>query len=375
MKNKQIILCLLPVILSSLAFGQEAGGSVVNRYFVYFSDKAGDSYPYKVSNPEEFLTQRSIDRKSKQNISIKVTDLPVNPEYVQQLRDTGAEVFFSSRWFNGSLIHADTNFLSQINALAFVDSVALVADTTVLSFKKQETEAPTVFDDPPSITGNSDIQLTMLGATQMHEENVKGQGMLIAVLDNGFTGVNRFSPFQHVWEDNRIVATKDFVRNSGNVFQYGDHGTSVFSIIGANYSSAEGDLIGIAPEASFILCVTEENRSEDRVEEYNWLLAAEYADSLGADVINASVGYKTFDIPSHNYSSRDLDGETAIISRAAEMASNKGMIVVTSAGNTGRRNPPGNLMGHPADARGILAVGSVEPDFTKSDFSSVGPTT
>lgn len=349
--------------------------SQVNRYFVYFTDKSGDSYPYSISNPDAFLTQRAIDRREKQEISITEEDLPVSPSYVQGLRDTGIEVFFTSRWMNGALVNADTTLLAEMSQLAFVDSVAWIADTTRLSFNKSMPSNPETFEPPVSVGGNSDIQLIMLGADKMHEDNIKGQGMRIAVLDNGFTGVNQYTPFQHLWEDGRIVATKDFVENSGNVFQFGDHGTSVFSIIASNFTSSEGDLIGIAPEAEYILCVTEEGGSEDRVEEYNWLLGAEFADSLGADVINASLGYNTFDIPEHNYTKDDLDGKTAIVSIAAEMAAKKGIIVVTSAGNSGRRTPPGNLISHPADANRILSVGSVNPNFEYSDFSSVGPTT
>ena len=208
----------------------------------------------------------------------------------------------------------------------------------------------------------------------MHADGFKGQGMLIAILDNGYTGIDKHTPFKHLWDSSRIVATRDFVENSNNVFQYGDHGTAVLSIIGSRYESEEGDLIGIAPEASFILCVTEENGSEDRVEEYNWLLGAEYADSLGADVINTSLGYKTFEIPQHDYTPDQLDGATSIISIAANKAATKGMIIVTSAGNSGRRQAPSNLMSHPADAEGILTVGSVNGGFQRSSFSSIGPT-
>ena len=370
MKNKFCWLFAI-ILLAQSGFSQ----SQVNRYFIYFTDKSGDSYPYSISNPEAFLTQRAIDRRVNQGISITEEDLPVSPTYVQGLKDAGIDVFFTSRWMNGALVNADTTLLDEVSQLAFVDSIAWVADTTRLSYEKNIPSDPEAFDPPVSVGGNSDIQLVMLGADKMHEDNIKGQGMLIAVLDNGFTGVNQFTPFQHLWENDRIVATKDFVENSGNVFQFGDHGTSVFSIIASNFTSSEGDLIGIAPEADFILCVTEEGGSEDRVEEYNWLLGAEFADSLGADVINASLGYSTFDIPEHDYTKEDLDGKTAIVSIAAEMAAKKGMVVVTSAGNSGRRTPPGNLISHPADASRILAVGSVDPNFERSDFSSVGPTT
>ena len=182
----------------------------------------------------------------------------------------------------------------------------------------------------------------------------------------------RFTPFQHIWENNQLVATKDFVENSGNVFQFGSHGTAVFSTIGANFTTDTTKFFGVAYEADFILCVTEDSKAENTIEEYNWLLGAEFADSLGADVINSSVGYRLFDIDEHNYTYDDLDGQTTVNSIAAGMAAKTGMIVATSAGNDGDNNG-WNRINTPADANGILTVGSANVDFTYSPFSSIGP--
>jgi len=370
--NKARILLGILILLCFNALSQEPDTS---RYFIYFKDKTTETYPYSIDDPAAFLTQRAIDRRTKQNISIKESDLPVAPSYVEGLRSQNIDVFFTSKWLNGALVQTHHNKIEDIKALEIVDSVRLIAANSRLRYAQQPIATPTQFDPPPNKNGDSEIQLVMVGADVMHTDNIRGQNMLIAVLDNGFTGVNRFSPFQHVWENNRIVGTKDFVENTGNVYQYGSHGTSVLSIIGAKYETDSTDLIGIAYEADFVLCVTEDNQAENTIEEYNWLLGAEFADSLGADVINASLGYKTFDIPEHNYTSTDLDGNTAIVSIAASIAAQKGMIVVTSAGNSGRRSAPGNLISHPSDAQGIMTVASVDPDFTRSDFSSIGPTT
>ncbi|MEO9873161.1 S8 family serine peptidase [Ekhidna sp.] len=363
-KLHTLILILLPI----MGFSQ----SQVNRYFIYFDEKSGESYPYSVSNPNEFLTQKAIDRREKQGIEIDESDLPVNPSFVQNLKEAGVDVFFTSRWLNGALVNLDTTLLDELAMLSFVDSIAWIADTTRLSYDQSEYEVPTEFDEPSSVTGDSDIQLIMLGADHMHADDIKGQGMLIAILDNGFVGVNRYSPFQHIWENSGILATKNFVTNSGNVFLSGSHGTSVFSIISSNFESEDGNLIGIAPEANYVLCVTEDNKAENTIEEYNWLLGAEFADSLGADVINGSLGYRLFDIPEHNYDFDDMDGETTIVSRAANMAADKGIIVVVSAGNEG--NKSWKRITPPADAKNILTIGSVNPDFTYSSFSSVGNT-
>lgn len=369
MKNSLLLLCLL---IGFQTFAQEADISRVNRYFVYFSDKSGDNYPYSISNPSEFLSQRAIDRRSRQNIAVNEADLPVDPGYVQGLKDVGLEVYFTSRWLNGALVNADTTLLDDVSLLSYVDSIAWIADTTRLSAEKTPIDTPTSFSDPASVNGDSDIQLGMLGALFMHAEDIKGQGMLVAVLDNGFTGVDKYTPFQHLWENNQIIATRDFVQNSDNVYQFGSHGTSVFSTIGAKYESGDDHFTGIAYEAQFILCVTEDNQAENTVEEYNWLLGAEFADSLGADVINGSLGYRLFDIPSHNYDFEDMDGETTIVSKAAKWASDRGMIVAVSAGNEG--NKSWKRITPPADAKDVLTVGSVNPDFSYSSFSSVGHT-
>lgn len=364
------------IFISFIAFQvlahQETKVSGVNRYFVYFKDKSGDNYPYELANPSEFLTQRAIDRRKRQNIAIEHTDLPVSPDYVQKIEDEGVDVFFTSRWLNGALVNSKPEFLKAVSDLAFVDSIALIADNTVLSTEKNVPPAPTEFDVPPSVSASSDIQLKMLGADQMHTKNVKGQDMIIAVLDDGFTGVNKYTPFEHLWNDNRIIATRDFVSNSGNVFQKGSHGTSVFSTIAAKYQSDEGNMYGVAHEAKYILCITEEGGSEDTIEEYNWLLGAEYADSLGADIINGSLGYRLFDISQHSHDYADMDGVTTVVSRAAKIAASKGMVVVVSAGNEGDKS--WKYITPPADADNILTVGSVNPDFSRSSFSSVGNT-
>lgn len=342
-----------------------------SRYFIYFKDKGADN-PYSVSNPQAFLTQRSIDRRSKQGIEIIESDLPVNPNYVLQLDEADVNVFFTSRWLNGALVQMHLNQVESIQALEFIDSVRLIARGARLTKNPVIPDPPTNFELPAVNEGDSDIQLIMMGADLMHADNIKGQGMLIAVLDNGYRGVNRYTPFQHIWENNQLVASKDFVENSGNVFQFGSHGTAVFSTIGANFTTDTTNFFGVAYEADFILCVTEDSKAENTIEEYNWLLGAEFADSLGADVINSSVGYRLFDIDEHNYTYDDLDGQTTVNSIAAGMAAKSGMIVATSAGNDGDNNG-WNRINTPADANGVLTVGSANVDFTYSPFSSIGP--
>lgn len=350
--------------------------SAQNRYFVYFENKNSLDYPYSLDRPEEFLSQRALARRELAGISLDSTDLPVNPSYTSQLNKSGADVFFTSRWLNGAIVQTTGSIAVSLEQLDFVDSVAHIADDKKLVAEPVTVEYPTSFKASAILSGStSDIQLLTLGADLMHADSLLGQGVRIAVFDNGYRGVNEYSAFQHLWQDSLIIATRDFVGNSGNIFQYGEHGTSVFSIIGAKHEDESGVYHGIAHLAEFVLCVTEENGSEDRVEEFNWLVAAEYADSIGVDIINSSLGYRTFDISTHNYDYEDLDGQSSIISKAAYTAGIKGIIVVSSAGNEGNNSQNSwRYITPPADASGILAVGSVDTEWERSGFSSIGPT-
>ena len=364
--NKGLIFCLLILSILSQGFSQ------TNRYMVFFSDKSGENYPYSLEEPEAFLTDRAIQRRASQGINLSESDLPVNPEYVSNLKEMGLEVFFSSKWFNAVLIQAQENEVINLTELNFIDSVALVANNQKLQDSPSDFVVPTSFKKPSSINSDTELQLSLLQADVMHNEGINGQGMLIAVLDNGFKGVDKYEPFEHLWNDNRIVATKNFVDNSGTVFSEGDHGTAVFSTMSAKY---EDIYAGVAFGASYILCVTEENGSEDRIEEFNWTFGAEFADSLGVDIINSSLGYVEFDIPEHTYQESDLNGNSTIVSKAAKLAAEKGMLVVVSAGNNG--DDPPNLWRNitpPADAENMLAVASVDENFNRAGFTSLGYT-
>ena len=337
---------------------------------VFLTDKAGEYYPYSIDKPEDFLTKRALERRERQGISINESDLPVNPDYVSRL-DKEVDLYFTSKWMNAALIQADSADVADLIQFDFVDSVALIAEGSKLRQTLTPFEISDPFEDPPAVQVSSALQNAILQTDVMLEDGLDGSTMRIAVLDGGFRGVNRFVPFAHIWENNKVVGMKDFVGNSGNVFKYGEHGTSVLSTIVGKYQDL---FVGTAPEAELILCVTEEGGSEDRVEEFNGLLGAEYADSLGADVINVSLGYKNFDIKEHNYRYEDLDGQTAVVSIAMSMAVKKGMVVVVSAGNDGDNPPTGwRHISPPADAIDVLSVGSINPDFSWTPFSSLGP--
>jgi serine protease AprX len=359
-KNR-IFLAVVFVLGAFSAFGQ------VNRYMVFFKDKAGT--PFTTSQPSQYLSEKAIERRVKQTISISEQDLPINPAYAQNVSSTGAKVFFSTRWMNGVLVQCDASIVSSVLALPFVSHVEFVAPQQRLVNGGRKKG---LFRKKDNHTGvKTQTQLQMLGIPQMHADGFKGEGMTIAFLDGGFIGVNTTTPFQEIFNEGRYddVVSHDFVRNTNNVFQYDDHGTQVFSVIAANVVD---DFTGGAYEANFQLYVTEDASSEYRIEEYNWLFAAERADSAGVDIISSSLGYYDFDLASMNYSTAQMDGKTAIVTQAAQWAADRGIIVVTSAGNEGNISS-WKIITAPADGGDVVAVANVNAQGVASSSSSRGP--
>lgn len=337
-----------------------------NRYMVFFTDK--DNSEYSTSRPEEFLSQRAIERRSKHNILITEQDFPVNRDYLKGLSNTGADVFFTSRWMNAALVQMEESTIDVLRNIKYIDRIEYIAPGTKLTREKDPVDIPDEFADPTYEMASTELQNGILGVDIMHNLGYRGEGIMISVFDAGFEGVNLFKPFESLHKEGRLVAVKDYVYNSDNPFQYHDHGTEVISCIAADYS----DFTGTAPKASYIIAVTEDVRSEFRIEEYNWLLAAEFADSAGTDIIHSSLGYSVFGKePSMNYTYDDMDGNTAVITQAVNFAVSRGILVVTSAGNEG--NSSWQYITAPADAKNILAVGSINSQYTRSGFSSVGP--
>ncbi len=354
--------CRLAFILSIISTSLWAQQS--NRYVVFFKDK--NNTPYSLSDPGAFLSNKSLYRRAHSKISVTTDDLPVNPSYVSQVKASGAKTFFTSRWMNAVLVEATPTIISTIVSLPIVSNATLVAPGARLIGGRTKQLKIKNGADSPSAT---QTQIDMLGLDSMHSEGFYGEGILVSIFDAGFPGVNKTTAFQPVFAENRLRLTKDFVSNSDNVYQYDPHGAEVFSVIAGQL---DGVFEGGAYKSNYMLFVTEDTSSEYRVEEYNWLFAAEKADSAGTDVIQSSLGYNLFDDASMNYTSANLDGKTAIISKAAAFARDRGIIVVESAGNEGSSS--WKFITPPADVDGILAVGSVNSSGIKSTFSSFGPT-
>jgi len=342
----------------------------VPRYLVYFKDKANT--PFSVQKPEAFLTERAITRRQRHNIPITSADFPVNPAYLQAIAQTGAKVLFTTRWLNGVLLEATDSQMTAIRNLAFFKSIERnlpLATTTTSGIarlsavdKKLETQETVDY-------GRMRDQLAMLGVPELNDKGFRGQGMLIAVLDAGFSRANELVYLKHLFDNKRVLDTYDFISRNTNVYDNHNHGLNCLSIIAANQP---GVLVGAAPEASFLLYRTENEYSETPYEEATWILGAERADSLGADIISCSLGYHLFDDSKYDYSPANLDGKTALITRGAQYAARTGMLVVNSAGNEG--NDAWRYITPPADADSILAVGATFANRTYAPFSSVGPT-
>lgn len=355
-RNSSVFFVLM--CFAQLSFGQDG------RYAIFFKDKSGTAF--SVNNPLEFLSQKSIDRRIKNEVTTTEEDFPVSQDYVVQLSSKGAKVLHTSRWMNCAIVQVEGSELSDILVLPFVLSSEYLGP--LKTFPGGRTSRVRQKNGTKAGEVNT-FQNTMLGLQEMHNENVYGEGVTIAVFDSGFIGVDVHEPFKQLFTNDRIQFTLDLVGLSDNVYQYDDHGTEVLSVMAAQQ---DGIYIGGSPKANYQLYLTEDVLKEHRIEEYNWLVAAEKADSAGVDIITTSLGYNLFDDSSMNYTTSQLDGATAVVSKAAAKALSKGIVVVVSAGNDG--NTTWKFVDPPADVDGVLAVGAINASGGLSSFSSIGPT-
>ena len=349
-------------------------GQTTRKYLVLLRDKAGT--PYTVDQPDQFLSARSVLRRQKQNIPVLERDLPVNPAYVTQLRQAGAKIGFTSRWLNAVLVDATDATLASIQQLPVVKGLEFGrslanarqgAATQSVSAAIAE-RAGKFGDVQPLSYGTSRDQIAQLGVDNMQQRGYRGENMLIGVLDAGFLNANKVGFLKPLFDEGRVLATYDFVRKETAVYEDDSHGLSCLSAIAA---TADGQLYGTAFKAQFMLLRTEDAGSESRVEEANWLFGAEYADSAGVDVISSSLGYTQFDDASTNYTYANMDGKTALSTRAAQIAAETGMVIVVAAGNEGSN--AWRYISAPSDAAAVLAVGAVDQTGKRASFSSFGP--
>lgn len=362
-----------------------AGAQIApNKYFVRFTDK-NDS-PYSVDNPSEYLSQRAIERRTRQNIPVDISDLPVNPSYLQGVAATGATILNPSKWLNGvSIFTDDPTVIDAITDLPYVLNLTKspqpsLSDNPVSIASEKSFFKNEIYGEPgiPKVKQGHEIgafdygqgfsQIHMLNGDALHDMGYRGQGMVIAQLDAGFLNVNTLPVFDSLWQNNQILGTHDFVDGGEVTFDGHYHGAMVLSCMGGNYP---GELIGTAPKASYWLLRSEDGNSEYIIEEYNWVSAAEFADSVGADVINSSLGYSEFDNPVQNHTYANMDGNTCPSTIGADMAAKKGILVVNSLGNSG--SDPWYYLGAPSDGDSVLGIGAVDSEGNYVSFSSHGP--
>ena len=368
----KLLLLLLIGLLFNQGVNAQFNGDV---YYAQFSDKLNS--PFSYSQAHEFLSDKAIQRRVDQNITFDERDLPIIKSYIQKVIGLGANIQFTSKWLNGiGFIPNDASSLENISNLSFIQSVELIKKHqaeafSATSFKYGETALN------PLKSGSIDEnnygygwnQIKMLNGDLLHQAGFRGEGVTIAVLDNGFMNADQLSFLDSIWINEQVISTYDFVKQQKISFNTGSHGTKVLSVMAANTPET---LIGTAPKANYHLLRTEIKDTESILEEYLWVCGAEYADSVGADIINSSLSYTEFDGGLQNHSFADLDGKTTIISKAAEIAFSKGILLVNSAGNYG--NKSWQHVGAPADAENIMAIGAVSTDGIRVDFSSIGPT-
>ena len=376
--KRTIIFSIITLLFATAVFAQTPA-----KYWVAFTDKKGT--PYSIDKPEAFLSPRAIELRRAHGIAIDERDLPVNPDYVRQVLalDTAARCFTTTKWLNGMTVYALREDMKEaIEKLPFVDSV-------------QRTDVPKELLPPagpayvfpgsggqPTCSYQSDIQKTndfeYGNATKqvrvnnvhwLHRMGFRGEGMQMMILDGGFQNIDTISCFEIMRNDHRLLGARNFVEPEKDPMRKHSHGTMVLSCI-ASY--LPGKLVGTAPMVQVHVAQTEESGSEDRVEEDNWVAGVEYADSLGCQVLNSSLGYTVFDDSVNQRTYADMTGEVSRASRASTIAAAKGLLICNSAGNEG--GGKWKYIGAPADAKDILSVGAVNVKRKRAYFSSFGPT-
>lgn len=335
------------------------------KFRIQLKDKGKTNY--SIDRPEEFLSSRAIERRTKQAIRINLSDLPISDEYIKELEKLNCRTVAKSKWLETITIQCDdSSQIEDIKKLDFVKGVEFVWKSNTSKVKvKNAVKRNSPKNKPHSLYGYAANQILTLNGQHLHEKGFKGEDMEIAIIDAGYSNLQNILFLDNVF----IKGTKDFIPDGINMFESSEHGLSVLSAMATNIPNT---YVGTAPKAKYWLLRSEDSRSEFPVEEDYWIAAIEYADSVGVDLVNTSLGYNQFDPPAIGYTHEQLDGKTSRITRAAEIAARKGIFMVVSAGNEGART--WEKIAVPADAEHVLTVGSMTKDSIISSFSSKGPT-
>ncbi|MCD6163555.1 MAG: S8 family serine peptidase [candidate division Zixibacteria bacterium] len=354
------------------------------KAWVFFTDKGFSTitdYSLKLDETENRLTERARSRRLKargSNNLVDFRDIKVYQSYIDQVLAAGVKHRQVLRWFNAITIEANRRQLEQISQLPFVRMFKHVS--TAVYPDNYFPKADGSIDYPITMStldyGFSGDQLNQINTIVAHELGFAGQDVLVCMMDVGFR--QGHNVFQNIINDGRLIAQWDFINDDDNTDYEADqdvenqpnHGTLTWSTLGGE---ASGYLYGPAYEADFCLAKTEDVTSEHHIEEDNWAAGAEWADSLGASVISVSLGYRyNFDWPDEDYTYEDMDGNTTIVTIAADIAAGNGIAVATAQGNDGYFGD-GSLIA-PADGDSVIAVGAVDNQDWLASFSGLGPT-
>lgn len=352
-KGITLLLFVVTCCVSNTAQGQKTG-------WVYFNDKENSNW-----NPKDFFTQEALLRRSRLGIQFNMEDQPVSAKYLEEVKLYADSVHGSSKWLNGAVITCSGANWNRISKLSFVTKI----DTLSYGFNATQLCAVDLKKDSLSTDQITSIgqNIENMEGSIFQNNNITGRNVIVAILDAGFKGVNTGAAFEHIRNDNRIIATKDFIHpRSKSIYSFSTHGSRVLSCIAGKMDSV---FFGLGTGAKFILArVTPQLGALRSLNDIQWIQALEWADEQGASVINSSLSFTT-----QLFSRDEMDGVSARISRIASQAAERGIVIVNSAGNEYDGN--WEIIGAPADATDILSIGSISPlNYLHSEFSSIGPT-
>jgi subtilisin family serine protease len=362
MKVNRIGLALL-----FLLCGSSVSAESLYKYRVQLTDKSKSVH--SLEHPETFLSERALARRASQGVAVDSTDLPVCRAYIERLESQGGKYISSSKWNNTVLMQVP----DEAVALRFLDNsfvrsikkVWVSPDSIMPRNKDRKEQVKNQWKKQDDYYGMGAEQIKIHHGDSLHLAGFKGKGIQIAVIDAGFYNVDAMKIFKNT----TILGTHDFVNPSSDIYGEHNHGMKVLSCMAVNTPHV---MVGTAPEASYWLLRSEDNDTEQPVEEDNWAAAVEFADSVGVDIVNTSLGYYSFDDPIDNYTYRQLDGHTSLMAASASYAAKKGLLVVCSAGNSGMDE--WKKITPPADAEDILTIGAIDNMGVNAAFSSIGNT-
>lgn len=362
MKNKMLALCFLLTICNLYLYSNNGD------YYIFrlqLSDK--DTLKYSIAEPESYLSKRSIDRRKMQNIDVDIKDYPISELYLKTIENLGYNIVAKSKWLNTVCIYtSDSLNIENFKNIDFIEKVDFVWKSKNDSLNKEKSSRKKIKIPQHKAINNYGYgydQIRLLNGEELHKKGYKGEGIEIAIIDAGFKNLKEILLLDNI----KIKGHKNFVYNGEDMFTSSSHGLNVLSILATNIPKT---YIGTAPKANYWLLRSEDGRSEYPIEEDYWIAATEYADSVGINIINTSLGYTRFDAPAKSYTKENLDGQTSNMSKVAQIAADKGIFMNISAGNEGGSS--WGVISVPGDVKDVLTVGSIKRNYTLSDFSSIG---